>query len=90
MPRRPVRHLALLASLCLSSLGLLAGDVSAHTSTYCGHGKDGIWTFTVWQNHILYPQWPYHQNNYKHYANDGLGINGSFLHNASTICMGGV
>ena len=66
--RRRVMPLAAMTAVSIAVL-LVPGPTAAqaHTSTYCGHGTDGLVNRTVYVKNNGYPSGhPYHQHLYLH------------------------
>lgn len=65
MIRRVIKSAMVAAVAVATSLVAPAGSpAQAHTSTYCGHGVDGIVWVTEYGGSITYPE--YHMHKYYH------------------------
>lgn len=78
-----IRGVVVCAALIAVGFG---GEVSAHMSTYCGHGTNGTLWVTKWTHHTTGMTYPYHFNFYNHYQWPSWNVQ----HTGATACPGGV
>ena len=85
--KRTTIVLLMLGLLLSLTLGLSASSpASAHYSTYCGHGHDGIRTHT----HFWYSHWEgsTHFHVQRHYYVDASGVAHAYVHDQQRPCPG--
>jgi hypothetical protein len=85
--KRTTIVLLMLGLLLSLTLGLSApSPVSAHTSTYCGHGHNGIITHSHYWRSFWEGSWHFHV--YRHYASDPTSVFHAYQHDQQKVCPG--